>query len=44
MLYGKKEAASNDEANRMIALSKDLGYDSPWIEIEPSKEGGDEKN
>ncbi len=41
LMYGKKEAASNDEANRMIALAKDLGYDSPWIDIEPAKD--DEK-
>lgn len=42
MLYGKKEDPSNAEANRLIALAKDLGYDSPWIEIDLS--GGDEKN
>jgi len=41
MLYGKKDDPSNAEANRMIALGKDLGYDSPWIEIDLS--GGDPK-
>ncbi|MBK7644169.1 MAG: hypothetical protein IPJ19_14170 [Planctomycetes bacterium] len=46
LLYGKKDAPSNAEANRMIALGKDLGYDSPWIELdlEKSDEKGDGKN
>jgi hypothetical protein len=41
MLYGKKDDPSNDEANRLIALGKELGYDSPWIEIDLG--GDDEK-
>lgn len=42
MLKGKTEDPGNAEANRLIALGKDLGYDSPWIEIDLS--GSDEKN
>jgi tetratricopeptide (TPR) repeat protein len=37
MLYGKKEDPSNAEANRMIALGKDLGYDDPWVAIDLGK-------
>jgi hypothetical protein len=40
MMYGNKDAPSNAEANRLIALGKDLGYDTPWIEIAL---GGDDK-
>jgi len=41
MLNGQKDSPSNAEANRLIALGKDLGYDEPWFEIVLS--GDDDK-